>query len=310
MSTSIEPPPDAPGEQELLASPNPSPPDPPPSPHGADQADPITLVRDGGESAESHGFFDAGVKTGQEGLRDEPLVASDLADSTHAIGSRDAPAGVPVRVCRKCSAQSRISGEFCPYCGARFTGKRIGRKANVAAAPTRATSARRLHPEDQPSGGMSRAQQIVLVIVGVLAVVGVGVGLFALTSDPSTAPLQRQVNVLKAVDASQHQQIASLQTEAASLKAATAGAATAGNMTALQTSVSGLSKTVVGVQGDISQLHTCLPELDQEVNTLGINTNTGSVLLNDGTSDTFLTSAYINNPTVISNNCTKFLTGQ
>jgi hypothetical protein len=51
-------------------------------------------------------------------------------------------------------------------------------------------------------------------------------------------------------------------------------------------------------------------ELDQEVNTLGVNTDTGSILLNDGTTDSFLTDAYINNPTVISNNCTKFLTGQ
>jgi len=179
----------------------------------------------------------------------------------------------------------------------------------MVAAPTRATSARRLDPEDQQSGGMSRTQQIVLVIAGVLAVVGVGLGLFALTNDPSTAPLQRQVTVLKAVDASQHQQIASLQTETATLKAATASAATAGNLTALQTSVGGLTHTMAGVQGDLSTLHVCLPELSQEVNTLGVNTSTGGVVLNDGTTDTFLTSAYINNPTVISTNCTKFLTG-
>lgn len=157
---------------------------------------------------------------------------------------------------------------------------------------------------------MSRTQQIVLPIIGILAIFGVGLGLFALTNDPSTAPLQRQVNALKATAASQRQEIATLKTETASLKIATAGAATAGNMTALQTSVGGLSKSMIGVQGNLSQLRTCLPELDQEVNTLGINTNTGSVLLNDGTSDTFLTDAYINNPTVISNNCTKFLTGQ
>ena len=56
-------------------------------------------------------------------------------------------------------------------------------------------------------------------------------------------------------------------------------------------------------------LHVCLPELSQEVNTLGVNTSTGGVVLNDGTTDTFLTSAYINNPTVISTNFTKFLTG-
>ena len=127
---------------------------------------------------------------------------------------------------------------------------------------------------------MSRARQIVLVVVGVLAVVGVGLGLFALMNQPSTAPLQRQVNALRIVDASQHQQIAALQTETATLKAATASAATAGNLTALQTSVGGMSHTIAGLQGDLSTLHVCLPELSQEVNTLNVNNSTGSVLLN------------------------------
>jgi hypothetical protein len=156
---------------------------------------------------------------------------------------------------------------------------------------------------------MTRIQQVVLVAIGVLAVVGVGLGLFALTNQPSTAPLQRQVNALKLVDAAQHRQIASLRTETATLKAATASAATAGNLTALQSSVGGMATTMKGVQGDLSTLHTCLPELSQEVNTLGVNTDTGSVLLNNGNTDTFLTDAFINNPTVISTNCTKFLTG-
>jgi hypothetical protein len=180
---------------------------------------------------------------------------------------------------------------------------------SIPTSPSPTTSANSVHAEREHPGGMSRIQQTVLVIVGVLAVVGVGLGLFALTNQPSTAPLQRQINALKAVDASQHQQIASLQTEAATLKAATASAATAGNLTALQTSVGGISKTMLGVQADLSQLHNCLPELDQEVNALTINTSTQSVLVGGTTTDTFLTNAYINNPTVISNNCTKFLTG-
>lgn len=165
-------------------------------------------------------------------------------------------------------------------------------------------------PQPEPQAeGMRRTQQVVLVIVGVLAVVGVGLGLFALTNQPSTVPLQRQINALKAVDASQRQEIASLQTDTATLKAATASAATAGNLTALQTSVGGLTHTMAGVQGDLSTLHICLPELDQEVGALNINTSTGGVVLGDGTTDTFLTNAYISNPTVISTNCTKFLTG-
>lgn len=181
---------------------------------------------------------------------------------------------------------------------------------SIPTSPAPTTAANSVHAERKQSGGMSRAQQVVLVTVGVLAIVGVGLGLFALSNQPSTAPLQRQINALKAVDASQHQQIASLQTQARTLKAATASAATAGNLTALQTSVGGLSHTMAGVQSDLGTIHICLPELSQEVNTLGVSTDTGSVLLNNGGTDTFLTDAYISNPTVISTNCTKFLNGR
>jgi hypothetical protein len=295
--------------QELPATPNLSPAATAASAHERDQPDPIALVRGGGESADGLGSIDAGLRRQEAETSHEPFVVSEAADSAQSVGSQSARASDPVRVCRKCSAQSQVSGDFCPRCGASFTGGRVRRKAKAAAARTPSASARSVAP-DQQSRGMIRIQQVVLVIVGVLAVVGVGLGLFALTNQPSTAPLQRQINALKAVDASQHQQIASLRTQTATLKAATASAATAGNLTALQTSVGGLSKSMQGVQGDLSALHNCLPELDQEVGALNVNTSTGSVLLGDGTTDTFLTDAYINNPTVISNNCNKFLTGQ
>jgi hypothetical protein len=175
-----------------------------------------------------------------------------------------------------------------------------GQMRGIPTSPTSATPTSSVHP-DRQAAGISRTQQVVLVIVGFLAVVGVGLGLFALTNQPSTAPLQQQIDALKAVEASQHQQIAALQAETQNLKVATAGAATAGNMAALQTSVGGLSHTMAGVQGDLSTLHICLPELNQEVNGLNINTaNTGG----------YLTSAYLTNPTIVSSNCTKFLTGQ
>ncbi len=186
----------------------------------------------------------------------------------------------------------------------------MSRKAKVIAAPIPQTSPRRIEPEPQQSAGMSRAQRVVLLIVGVFAIVGVGLALVALASDPSTVSVQRQLTALRATVTSQGQEIQLLKTDTANLKIATAGAATAGNMTALQRNLGGLSKTLTGVQGDIGQLHTCLPELDQEVNALGVNTSTQSITLGDGSIDTFLTNAFINNPTVISNNCTKFLTGQ
>lgn len=279
-----------PTDQEVLANANPLPTDPPPASRGGDQADPMTLVHDGGEPADSHRSFVSGVDVGRDESSAEPLLASERTDSTQAI---------PLRVCRKCSTQSQISGEFCPHCGGRFTRRRAGRKPKTDAAPARATSASSPR-EHRQSGTASRAQLILLPIVGILAIVGLGLGLFALINQPSTAPLQREVNLLKAIDASQHEQISSLQTETAALKTATASAATAGNLTALQTSVGGLTTTVKGVQGDLSTLHTCLPELSQEVNGLTVNTyNTGG----------YLTDAYLSNPTIISTNCTKFLTG-
>jgi hypothetical protein len=284
-------------DQEFLASPNPAGPDAPGSAHDGGEADPITLVRE-----------DLGA--GQGRIRDDLLVGSAPGSGTYYAGPQDGLSDAPVRVCRKCSAQSQVSGDACPYCDARFSGRRLRGGARKAGAPTIATSTRTFSPTQQQSGTMTRGQKIVLPVVGMFALIGVGLGLFALSSEPSTAPLQRQVSVLKATATAQRQEIAALKTETASLKVATAGAATAGNMTALQTNVGALSKTVTGVQSDLSQVHTCLPELDQEVNTLGVNTSTGSILLNDGTTDTFLTDAYINNPTVISNNCTKFLTGQ
>jgi hypothetical protein len=190
----------------------------------------------------------------------------------------------------------------------------VQQDGGVRSIPTSAKPVTPVTPASSPepaqqASGMTRTQQIVLVVIGVLAVVGLGLGLFALTNQPSTAPLQRQINALKAVNASQHQQIASLQSRTAALKAATAGAATAGNLTALQTSVSGLSHTMAGVRGDLGQLHTCLPELSQEVGALNVNSSTQSLTLGDGSVDTFLTSAYLNNPTVISTTCTKVLAG-
>jgi hypothetical protein len=267
-----------------------------PASYQSDQADPTTLLHDGREVRD-------------DGVPAELPVDPQPPTPTRANG-QDAASEAPIRVCPKCAAQSQVVGGFCPHCGAGFTGKRLRKASKRPAASIDPSSARGLRPQEQATSTMTRAQQIVVPLVGALALVGVGLGLLALTSAPSTAPLQHQLNVLRAAAVSQGQEIEALKTDTASLKVATAGAATAGNMTALQTTVGALSKTITGVQSDLSQEHTCLPELDQEVNTLGINTNTGNILLDDGTTDTFLTGAYINNPTVISNNCTKFLTGQ
>jgi hypothetical protein len=83
--------------------------------------------------------------------------------------------------------------------------------------------------------------------------------------------------------------------------------ATSTNLGALQTSLSGLNQTVSGLQGDSAQLKICIPEVQQQISGLSVSSNSGSILLGSGTTDSFLTSAFLQNPTVISINCTKLL---
>ncbi len=83
--------------------------------------------------------------------------------------------------------------------------------------------------------------------------------------------------------------------------------ASAGGVAQLQGGVSNLQGGVGRLQGSVSQIKTqlqqlaiCIPQLQQEVNGLNVSTNsTGG----------YLTSAFLQSPTIVSQNCTHTLNG-
>jgi hypothetical protein len=77
----------------------------------------------------------------------------------------------------------------------------------------------------------------------------------------------------------------------------------------VQGSVSGLTRTVSGLQGATGQYNMCIPELQHEIGALNVSTSYQSLMLTNGSTNDFLISAYLTNPTVISTNCTKTLYG-
>lgn len=132
-----------------------------------------------------------------------------------------------------------------------------------------------------------RGPLVALPIIAVLALGGIGVGVYALTKDPSLSSLRGDVRTLRADLASENREIATLKTS-------TADAATAGNVSTLQNSVS-------SVQNTMRMYKVCIPELQQQINGMTVQTS------NNGG---YLTDAYLQNPTIVSSDCTKFLNGQ
>jgi hypothetical protein len=126
---------------------------------------------------------------------------------------------------------------------------------------------------------MSRPHQVLVPIVAVLAIVGLGFGIYAVASKPSTGSLQHRVSMLEGELSTANQNITALQ-------ASTAQAATAGNVGKLEAAM--------------SMLTLCLPQLQQEVGGLNIQTTT---------QNGYMTNAYIQSPTIISQNCMKTLYG-
>lgn len=86
-------------------------------------------------SGEQHDVAVAEGSLNGGGLDQGIAVISD--DEARGNSSEDADGGAgiagnaAVRVCRKCSTQSQIVGEFCPNCGARFTRRGIGRRRKI-----------------------------------------------------------------------------------------------------------------------------------------------------------------------------------
>lgn len=139
---------------------------------------------------------------------------------------------------------------------------------------------------------MSKTQRFLLPFVALLAFAGIGLGVVALMKDtPSTTTVNRQVKVLHLQLANDERQLAN---DGLKLSTLQTSSANAGNVAKLQRSVASL-KTKLGAY------NICIPQLQQEIGALNVNTqNTNG----------YLTDAYLQNQTIISSNCQKLLYGQ
>jgi outer membrane murein-binding lipoprotein Lpp len=140
---------------------------------------------------------------------------------------------------------------------------------------------------------MNKYLTIVVAGIAVVAVAGVGTGVAAMKTQPSTRPLQQQVDTLQTQVKTLTTKAATLTTKAtmltietSALKAAAAQAASTGNVNALKS--------------DIRNLKLCVPQLQQEVDGLNVQTSWQG-------SAGWLTSAYLDNPTIVSADCSKLL---
>lgn len=174
-------------------------------------------------------------------------------------------------------------------------------------------------------GGSTRLGWI-FATLGVAVAAAIGIGIFALASAPSTNSLHAQVTSL-------HTQVLSLKTRMGSLQAQLGTLRNDANLSraqerALRGEVSSLRSALAseqhtsrsaiaslekasagaasinslnGVKGSVHQLQVCVPELQQELSGLKIQTTTRR--------NGALKSAVLINPTIISQDCVSTLTG-
>lgn len=159
-----------------------------------------------------------------------------------------------------------------------------------------------LSPDRPPSGGSGR---LALAVLAVVALAGCGVGGLALATQPQTSGLRSRVSSLTA-------QLRTTRAELAQVQAALAAGTSRQDV--LQTTVTGLSHRVAGVQGSVRRLDrglttvrtntnaltACVPQLQHEIEGLSLqSTVTGGVV----------TSVLLSNPTAIPASCSRTLYG-
>jgi hypothetical protein len=210
-----------------------------------------------------------------------------LADLGEAVGVRCPSCGSPVD-----------EHEYCSTCG-----------LHLIAGPCR------------PTRWMGNARRLLLPMIALIALAGLGTGIYAIASQPQRTTLRHQVAWLTAASTSVEQQISVLQSSVSR-------AASKGNLTQLQGTVASLQhggsllrsdvgqlegdvvhlqSSVGQLQGNVSQLQsqtskvlTCLPQLQQQLDGLTVRTtNVGG----------WLTSATLSNPTPVSSACVQTVFG-
>lgn len=133
---------------------------------------------------------------------------------------------------------------------------------------------------------MSNTQKFLVPLIAVIAIAGIGLGGAALATRPSTTTLTTQLRSLRQDLATADKSLATADKSITALQSSSAQAATSGNVSKLQS--------------QLASLKMCIPQLQQEVGNLGISSST---------QNGWLTSASIQNSTIISSDCSKTLYG-
>ena len=183
-------------------------------------------------------------------------------------------------------------------------------------------------PGDSGRGTRWRGNRLgwMLAILSVSVATAIGIGVFALASAPSTKSLHAQVTSLRAQAGLLQARLGSLQAQLRTLRdeansslaqqralrreVSSLQSALASEQHTSRTAIASLEKASAGaassgslnrVRGSVHQLRVCLPELQQEISGLTIQTTTRT----NGS----LKSAALANPTIISQDCVSTLNG-
>ncbi|MGO9973367.1 MAG: hypothetical protein ACLP01_11275 [Solirubrobacteraceae bacterium] len=231
-----------------------------------------------------------GSSGGDRALQTPPVV--ERFDENGASSSAVSPRTVEA-MCPRCGSVVD-EHEYCSTCGLRL----------------------RARP-----GVMSRARRMALPLATLIAATALGTGIYAIASQPQTASLQRDVTALNLALTTAHAQIVALQSvvfhaasrsnvaqlqstvgslqHGASLLRGNVGQIR-GDINALRSSVGQLQGNARQLQSQTGRVLTCLPQLEQQVDSLNVKaTSIGG----------FLTSASLANPTPVSNQCAQTVFG-
>lgn len=192
----------------------------------------------------------------------------------------DAPDQDPdARVCPRCGQEAH--DKYCPGCGLHLAVEpelptRLQWKHDHAPAPAAAAPQAPAQAGSVDGGERTALWLKVLVpLIGLVAVAALAVAIVSYVANRPDDSLRSQLSSVR-------QQLAAEQTTVTSIKANSQAGA------------------VAGLQAQMQKLTTCIPEMQQEIG--GLNVNTSS-------QNGWLTTAFLQNPTIVSSNCTKVLNG-
>jgi len=177
-------------------------------------------------------------------------------------------------------------------------------------------------------GAQGRGTRLVWIFaaLGIAVAASIAIGIFALASAPSTNSLHAQVTSLRTQAASLEGRLGSLQAQLGALRneanssraqqralrgeVSSLRSVLAGEQHTSRSAIASLQKasagaasinSLNGVRGSLHQLQVCVPELQQELSGLKVQTTTRR--------NGALKSAALTNPTLISADCVTTLTG-